>query len=150
MVFVLLASLLSGTTLVLSAVVFIVCWPFFALAVSQFTDTVADAPGASAGVSVRPSGGAVEQELSLRRDGAGLALILNRRRERHLVTLACLVIAGGQSRHDQVRRRFRFDFDGRDIRAAGSGVVLHRQGGEVITSIIVGVLDHRRRLRYIG
>src|SRR5438270_2191258 len=54
-VFVLLASLLSGTTLVLSAVVFIVCWPFFALAVSQFTVTVADAPGASAGVSTKPS-----------------------------------------------------------------------------------------------
>ena len=55
MVLVLLASLLSGTTLVLSAVAFIVCWPFFALAVSQFTVTVADPPGASAGVSIRPS-----------------------------------------------------------------------------------------------
>ena len=55
MVLVLLASLLSGTRLVLSAVAFIVCWPFFALAVSQFTVTVADTPGASAGVSIRPS-----------------------------------------------------------------------------------------------
>src|SRR6266705_5443783 len=95
-------------------------------------------------------GGAVEQELSLRRGCTGLALILNRSRERDLVALACLIIAGGESRHDQVRRRFRLDFDRGDIRAAGSGVVLHRQGGEVIADIIVGVLDRRRRLRYIG
>src|SRR6266404_4478564 len=54
-VFVLLVSLLSGTRLVLSAVAFMVCWPFFALAVYQFTVTVADAPGLSAGVSIRPS-----------------------------------------------------------------------------------------------
>ena len=95
-------------------------------------------------------GGAVEQELSLRRGCTGLALILDRRRERDLVALACLVIAGGQSRHYQVRRRYRLDFDGRDIRAAGSGVILHRQGGEIIAGIIIGVLDRRRRLRYIG
>jgi hypothetical protein len=42
MVLVLLASLLSGTTLTLSAVAFIVCRPFFALAVSQFTVTGAE------------------------------------------------------------------------------------------------------------
>src|SRR5207244_10162767 len=49
-------------------------------------------------------GGAVEQELSLRRNGAGLALILNRRRERHLVALAFLFVAGGRRRHYQVLR----------------------------------------------
>src|SRR5437667_1788664 len=98
-------------------------------------------------------GFAIEQELSLRRGCTGLALILNRSRERDLVALACLIIARGESRHDQVRRRwrrFRLDFDRRDIRAVGSGVVLPRQGGEVIAGIIVGVLDRRRRLRYIG
>jgi hypothetical protein len=42
MVLVLLASLLSGTTLTLSAVAFIVCRPFFAPAVSQFTVTGAE------------------------------------------------------------------------------------------------------------
>src|SRR6266403_3508996 len=59
-------------------------------------------------------GGAVEQELSLRRGGAGLALILDRRREGNLVALACLIIAGGESRHYQVRSRYRLDFDRRD------------------------------------
>jgi len=55
MIFVLLPSLLSVTKPVLSAVVFIVCWPFFALAVSQLTDTRTDWPAPTAGVSIRPS-----------------------------------------------------------------------------------------------